>query len=96
MSKTKNHLIYQFKITLYEIEPRIWRRIQVPVKYSFWDFHVAIQDAMGWLDYPKCLAGERAFPPEDCGSIDGYYRIGSILRDHTMMSMKNMSKGSFR
>jgi hypothetical protein len=54
------------------------------------------KDAMGWLDYPKCLAGERAFPPEDCGSIDGYYRIGSILRDHTMMSMKNMSKGSFR
>ena len=51
MSKTKNHLIYQFKITLYEIEPRIWRRIQVPVKYSFWDFHVAIQDSMGWLDY---------------------------------------------
>ena len=21
--------------------------IQVPAKYSFWDFHVAIQDAMG-------------------------------------------------
>ena len=54
------------------------------------------KDAMGWLDYPKCLAGERACPPDDCGSVDGYYRIVSILRDHTMMSMKNMSKGSFR
>jgi hypothetical protein len=158
MSKTKNHLVYQFKITLYEIEPRIWRRIQVPAKYSFWDFHVAIQDAMGWLDYhlhafrfrpkhkrksieigipgdeyddigvipgwevpiidnftepgqiieyeydfgdswyheillegillktkgakyPKCLAGERACPPEDCGSVDGYYRLVKILQD---------------
>ena len=39
------------------------------------------KDAMGWLDYPKYLAGERACPPEDCGSVDGYYRIVSILRD---------------
>jgi hypothetical protein len=23
----------------------------VPQRYSFWDLHVAIQDAMGWLDY---------------------------------------------
>ena len=23
----------------------------MPEKYSFWDLHVAIQDAMGWLDY---------------------------------------------
>lgn len=42
--------IYQFKITLLGIEPTIWRRIQVPEAYSFWDFHVAIQDAMGWQD----------------------------------------------
>ena len=51
MSKSKNHLVYQFKISLYEIEPLIWRRIQVPANYNFWDLHVAIQDAMGWLDY---------------------------------------------
>jgi len=43
--------IYQFKISLQEISPTIWRRIQVPEDYSFWDLHVAIQDAMGWLDY---------------------------------------------
>ena len=41
----------QFKIELLEISPPIWRRIQVSSKYSFWDLHVAIQDAMGWLDY---------------------------------------------
>ena len=51
MSKNKKYLVYQFKITLYEIDPPIWRRIQVPEQYSFWDFHVAIQDSMGWLDY---------------------------------------------
>lgn len=43
--------VYQFKITLNEIVPLIWRCIQVPENYSFWDLHVAIQDAMGWLDY---------------------------------------------
>ena len=43
--------VYQFKITLKGIRPPIWRRIQVPDDYTFWDLHVAIQDAMGWLDY---------------------------------------------
>ncbi len=42
--------VYQFKITLKGIKPPIWRRIQVPETYSFWDLHVAIQDAMGWTD----------------------------------------------
>lgn len=46
----KNQSVYQFKITLEEIRPAIWRRIQVPESYSFWDLHVAIQDAMGWTD----------------------------------------------
>lgn len=46
-----NKLIYQFRVELLEIEPSIWRRIQVPAEYSFWDLHVAIQDSMGWLDY---------------------------------------------
>jgi hypothetical protein len=48
---TRANQAYQFKVTLREIEPPIWRRIVVPAKYSFWDLHVAIQDSMGWLDY---------------------------------------------
>jgi hypothetical protein len=43
-------MVYQFKIILEDVKPKIWRRIQVPEKYSFWDLHVAIQDAMGWTD----------------------------------------------
>jgi len=148
--------IFQFKITLEGILPSIWRRIQVPDTYSFWDLHIAIQDAMGWLDYhlhvfhflkphkmagteigipgdemdgeiilpgwetrirdyftkpgdqaiyeydfgdswehelvleailpkeagvkyPRCIAGERACPPEDCGGVGGYEQLVEIL-----------------
>lgn len=40
--------VYQFKITLQGIEPKIWRQIQVPENYNFFDLHLAIQYAMGW------------------------------------------------
>jgi hypothetical protein len=42
--------VLRFRITLEETEPPIWRRIEVPATYDFWALHVAIQDAMGWLD----------------------------------------------
>jgi len=40
----------QLLIVLGGSDPLIWRRILVPEEYSFWDLHVAIQDAMGWTD----------------------------------------------
>lgn len=151
--------IYQFKITLQGSKPPIWRRIQVPETYTFWDLHIAIQDAMGWLDchlhlfelvdpstgmkleigipekefgeygetipgwkqkindylsmenpkidyvydfgdnwehniqlekilprekevdYPRCIKGKRACPPEDCGGIYGYEEFLEAIRD---------------
>ena len=41
----------QFLVVLTMIDPVVWRRIVVPETYTFWDLHVAIQDAMGWQDY---------------------------------------------
>lgn len=152
--------ILQFKLTLRGTRPQIWRRIQVPVSYTFWDLHVAIQDAMGWADshlhafrienpdskslevlgipdeewfagqqatrpgwevqildyfqslgakaeyeydfgdswihdvvleemlppergaeYPRCVAGQRACPPEDCGGIPGYRELIEVMND---------------
>ncbi len=147
--------VLQFKITLKGISPPIWRRLLVPEDHTFWDLHVAIQNAMGWDDmhlhqfelsagkkrppvliglpspefefetgesllpgwgcrvsdylslenpkanyiydfgddwlhavvlekvlgrqkgqsYPLCIKGKRACPPEDCGSIPGYYNL---------------------
>jgi hypothetical protein len=43
-------LVYQFKITLLDIEPPIWRRIQVP-DCTLADLHHYIQGAFGWWDY---------------------------------------------
>ncbi len=42
--------VFQFKITLMGAEPPVWRRVQVPEYYTFYDLHVAIQSAMGWTD----------------------------------------------
>jgi hypothetical protein len=42
--------ILQLKVKLVGSRPPIWRRILVPVDYSFFDLHVTIQDAVGWAD----------------------------------------------
>jgi hypothetical protein len=42
--------VHQLLVVLANTDPLVWRRIQVPEDYSFWDLHVAIQDAMGWQE----------------------------------------------
>ena len=46
----KSKLLYQFRITLLEIKPAIWRRIQV-TDCTLADLHKCIQAAFGWWDY---------------------------------------------
>ena len=49
--RRRSKLVRQFLVVLSGTDPLVWRRLQVHERYSFWDLHVAIQDAMGWLDY---------------------------------------------
>jgi hypothetical protein len=139
--------IYQFRITLRDIQPPIWRRLQVPSTITLAQLHAIIQDAMGWQDYhlykfticgehfeepdpeaegkdatrvklrdlsievsetfeyvydfgddwhhdviledrvhpdaeaeyPLCVDGARACPPEDCGGAGGYTQLLEAL-----------------
>ncbi|MDP2837772.1 MAG: plasmid pRiA4b ORF-3 family protein [Candidatus Moranbacteria bacterium] len=48
--KKKNKSVFQLKITLDDSAPRVWRRILISKDASFFELHVAIQDAMGWGD----------------------------------------------
>jgi hypothetical protein len=45
--RQKPEIVHQFLVALTGTDPLVCRRIQVPERYSFWDLHVAIQDAMG-------------------------------------------------
>jgi hypothetical protein len=47
---TTSDLIYQLKITLENIHPPIWRRIQVPGEISLPRLHAVLQIAMGWTN----------------------------------------------
>ena len=45
----KTDRIYQLKVTLKDIKPPVWRRVQVP-DCTLGDLHEVIQIAMGWTD----------------------------------------------
>ena len=48
--KTAPQEIYQFKITLEDTKPPVWRRFQVPADLTLARLHDVIQDVMGWTD----------------------------------------------
>ena len=75
---------YQLKIALQEIEPPIWRRIQLPNTmllcrlhnaFDNWRHEVVLEKIVPPGDPPNkpiCLGGERRCPPEDVGGVTGY------------------------
>ncbi len=170
-TKSKDDTVFQFKISLNDSSPKIWRQILVPKSYSFFELHCAIQDAMGWtdshlhafyisqkgttqplaiqfpdaenetywpdresldereekiekyfgnqikqcqysydfgdgwdhtilfekelskdnkLEYPACLKGENACPPDDCGGLGGYDRLLTILKNSKSPEYREM------
>jgi hypothetical protein len=43
--------VHQLKVALRDVQPTVWRRIQVPSAARLWDLHNVIQIAMGWQNY---------------------------------------------
>lgn len=177
--------VLQIRVELLDVEPAIWRRIQIPVDATFWGLHIAIQGAMGWNDshlhefevprpagvvvphlrtgaiirfgiptadqnlrapedrplpgwdfqvaaftapghqplhycydfgddwrhlveveaifdampgkrYPRCIAGERAGPPDDCGGVPGYQELLEVLADTDHEEFASMGRWASR
>ena len=51
VGRDEAHDIVQIRIALRDIEPPIWRRVQVPTDFPLRRLHDVIQAVMGWLDY---------------------------------------------
>lgn len=63
-------MIYQLKITLDEVQPPIWRRIQVPGNVSLLQLHFVFQIAMGWTNshlHEFQIGGEHYGTPDEDG-----------------------------
>lgn len=86
MAKSTSSAIFQFKITLIESEPAIWRRIQVE-DCTLDKLHEHIQTAMGWENshlHQFEIGGERFGDPELLD--DGFVDFECIDSTETMIS----------
>ena len=84
---TQSDLAFQFKVTLLDIMPPIWRRIQIP-DGSLGDLHAHIQAAFGWWNYHMHqfeIDGERygAPPPDD-------FDFGLEMIDETEITLSQL------
>lgn len=49
-----------------------------------WDHDVLVEAVLPFdpeAQYPVCLMGKRACPPEDCGGVGGYMNLLTVLQD---------------
>ncbi len=42
--------VLQFKITLKNSKPAIWRKFEIADHFTFYDLHLVIQNVMGWMN----------------------------------------------
>lgn len=64
--------VYQLKITLRDIKPPIWRRVQVKSSVTLSQLHLIIQGAMGWWD---CHLHQFSIQGIDYGEPDPDYSL---------------------
>ncbi len=63
----KNRTLYQLKVTLQDIQPPVWRRIQVYADITLARLHTVLQIVMGWEDYHlhEFVIGRRLYSVPD-------------------------------
>ncbi len=72
-------------VTLAEVCPKV--KSKLIYEYDFgdgWEHIVEVQkieEPKPGVEYPVCLAGKLACPPEDCGGIYGYYHLLEAVDD---------------
>jgi Plasmid pRiA4b ORF-3-like protein len=68
---------------------RVAMRAGDRVRYTYdfgdgWEHDILVEDTLTaepGIAYPRCVAGRRAGPPEDCGGVWGYAQLVEILAD---------------
>ena len=79
--------IYQLKVTLRDIRPPIWRRIQVESSTTLSKFHLIIQAAMGWYN---CHLHSFSVDGIEYGNPEPSY--GLELRDESKAKLSSLIK----
>ncbi len=85
VSKITDQTIYQLKITLKDIRPPIWRRVQVPSSTTLSQLHLIIQAAMGWWN---CHLHQFSIQGIDYGEPQPEY--GLDLRDEKRVKLNQV------
>ena len=93
--------VYQLRITLEDIDPPIWRRIQVSGNATLYRLHLIIQDVMGWENYHlfEFRIGDADYgepDPEDSWYVvrnARRYKVAQLLNDSVRQFTYNYDFG---
>jgi len=86
----KGSRIYQIKVTLEDVPPAIWRRVQVPGDITLFKLHETLQIVMGWDNYHLhsfLIHGEHYGDPtydefDELGTKDETrYKLSQVIRE---------------
>lgn len=86
--------IYHLKITLDDVEPSIWRRLQVPGDATLGWLHAAIQVAMGWTNshLHQFMVGKKTF--SDPSFAQGDYEDSPEVLDENQATLQQVAPKS--
>jgi hypothetical protein len=85
------------RTTLNRVAPRKGERLTYVYNFGDgWQHTIVVEDVttpVPDVAYPRCLAGRRAAPPEDCGGPYGYADLLDVLGDPEHGSITTCSTG---